>query len=113
MPLVAILSLLIAEGALEMSAGPGITFVLAMSSLAFLGGRWALSRFSNKRKQKLDRLMTGFERIASKEGDKSEKNETSDSIEQGQIADKKPLIDLDDAITDNQAYVESRIRERS
>ena len=112
-PLVAILSLLIGEGALEMSAVPGITFVLAMSSLAFLGGRWALSRFSNKRKQKLDRLMTGFEMIASKDGVKDEKEEASDPIKQEQIADKKPLIDLDDAITDDQAYVESRIRERS
>ncbi len=111
-PLVAILSLLIGDGALEMSAGPGITFVLAMSSLAFLGGRWALSRFTNKRKQKLDRLMTGFEMIASKEGTKAENEEMSDTTEQGQIAESKPLIDLDDAITDDQAYVESRIRDR-
>ena len=112
-PLVAILSLLIGEGALEMSVGPGITFVLAMSSLAFLGGRWALSRFTNQRRLKLDRLMTGFEMIASKKGTKAEKEDKIDPVEQGQIEEKKPLIDLDDAITDDQAYVESRIRDRS
>ena len=96
-----------------MSAAPGITFVAAMGSLAFLAGRWALSRFTNKRSQKLDRLMAGFEMIASKKGMKSPVVDASDTVEPSQIADKEPLLELEDEISDEQAFEESRIRERS
>jgi hypothetical protein len=71
-PLVAIASLFLASGFLELTAIPGLTFTLLATGLAFLAGRWRLRKSLDKGFKKLQKMVSGLEEIASRKYPESE-----------------------------------------
>ena len=112
-PLAAIASLFIAADFLEWSALPGFSFVLLVSGLTFLTGRWALRRHLDKVFSKFRRMMAGFELISSKNDAKAEVVSNQEDVIQGQIVAHEPLLKLGEEEGSDELDLQAKNRDRS
>ena len=98
---------------LEWSAIPGFSFVLLVSGLTFLTGRWALRRHLDKVFSKFRRMMAGFELISSKNDAKAEFVSNQEDAIQGQIVAHEPLLKLGKEEGNDELHLQAKSRDRS
>ena len=95
LPLVAIASIFFASEFLELSAVPGLSFVLLSIGLTFTAGRWALRRHMGKGFSKLRKLTANLLSIAAKVEEQSEVLVDGSSIKENQPTNAEPLLSLE------------------
>ncbi len=112
-PLVAIASIPIAAEFLGLSAIPGMSFVLLMSGLTFVTGRWALRRHLKRGIAKFRQLMAGFELISTKSDVKTERVSDQGETIRNQSSTHEPLLELNEEESGEELHVQSKGRDRS
>ena len=112
-PLVAIAALFFGSEFLELTAVPGITFTLLATGLSFLVGRWGLRKHLDKGFKKLNKMLIGLEKIASKEISKSVSD--ADQTNESQVFSvlKEPLLKIDEEETISELEIRTRNRNQT
>lgn len=112
-PLVAIASLFFASEFLELTAVPGVAFVLMATGITFLVGRWALCRHLDAGMKKLHQMVAGLDLIAGRknQGTASEGKQTD--ARQGQTETNNPLLKIHERENHNDPDIETTPRNRS
>ena len=112
-PLTVIASLPVAVEFLELSAVPGVSFVLLAGGLAFVAGRWALRRYVEKIFGKFRKMMLGFEKIGpGKELVSGDKSNAQDTLQESHGI-HKPLLDLGAETENDESASRVKKQERS
>ncbi|MFK7847361.1 MAG: hypothetical protein AB8G77_18865 [Rhodothermales bacterium] len=112
LPLVGIASLFFASEFLELSAVPGLLFVIAAIGLTFSAGRWALRGHLDKGFSKLEKLAATLKSSTDKNEEPSKASIEKAGIGEIQSIDARPLLNLDQE--ENQlAKVDNKITGRS
>jgi hypothetical protein len=93
-PIVAIASLLLASGFLELSAIPGIAFTLLATGLTFFAGRWKLRKHLNTVFKKFRHMLTELEIIASRQLSQSELDLKQKETRRFQQKEDNPLKNI-------------------
>ncbi len=110
-PLVAIASLFFASEFLELTAVPGLAFVLLATVLTFLTGRWLLRKHLDKGFGKIGQMIAGLELIAGRQNTKSEIVSRQADPGQTQVGD--PVVQIDEAKSHNDPDIATERRNRS
>jgi len=112
-PLAAIASIPFASEFLELTAVPGISFVLLMSGVAFTIGRWALRRHLDKIFGKFRQMMSGFEKITSKNESKGQIISKEDATIQSQMVSHEPILEIGEEEGSDESQLRTKSRDRS
>ena len=103
-----IISLPITFEALDMSGIPGASVIVGTALTLFTLGRWGISHYTDRFSEKLDRMMTSFELIASKgelarnrDRDR-ERGRDQRTLETQETSAVHPLIDVEEALSEEE-----------
>lgn len=114
LPLVAIASVFFASEFLELSAVPGLLFVLASVGLTFAAGRWALRRQMHKGFSKLRKLVANLRNTAVGAEEQSETLKDGSNSKENETSNAETLLNLDlenDSLAKQETKKSRRIRE--
>jgi len=108
-----IISLPITFEALSLSGLPGMAVILGTAATLFTLGRWGVSRYTDRFSNKLEQMVASIELIASKGELSRNRNKVTAATISALDVITHPLIDVEEAFSDEESEQTSRDRDRA